>query len=179
MSGFALIKEKTTSKARIKIYTELGSNCLVPLSNLKYGVVLAPLITLDSEFLIKICIHFLKLLPKPNFFNTHIKKEWLMESKAFSISTVINNPSVSKKLVILRTSDISLPLSLINLLLTYARSEIGLQLRSEIGLLFLMNLLSLFFFSIDFITACFWEVLHSPTIKDCWIEAKKGSLITW
>ena len=75
MSGFALIKEKTTSKARIKIYTELGSNCLVPLSNLKYGVVLAPLITLDSEFFIKICIHFLKLLPKPNFFNTSRKND--------------------------------------------------------------------------------------------------------
>ena len=45
MSGFALIKEKTTSKARIKRYVEIGSRCLVPLSNLKYGVVLLPLIT--------------------------------------------------------------------------------------------------------------------------------------
>ena len=58
MSGFALIKEKTTSKAKIKRYAEIGSPCLVPLSNLKYGVVLPPLITHDSEFFIKICIIF-------------------------------------------------------------------------------------------------------------------------
>ena len=45
MSGFALIKEKTTSKAKIKRYAEIGSPCLVPLPNLKYGVVLPPLIT--------------------------------------------------------------------------------------------------------------------------------------
>ena len=75
MSGFALIKEKTTSKARIKRYAKIGSPCLVPLSNLKYGVVLLLLITHDSKFFIKICIHFLKSLPKPSFFNTHIKKE--------------------------------------------------------------------------------------------------------
>ena len=58
MSGFALIKEKTTFKATIKRYVEIGSPCLVPLSNLKYGVVLPPLITHDSEFFIKICIIF-------------------------------------------------------------------------------------------------------------------------
>ena len=75
MSGFTLIKKKTTSKARKKRYAEIGSPCLVPLTNLKYGVVLPPLITKDYEFFIKICIHFLKSLPKPNFFNTHIKKE--------------------------------------------------------------------------------------------------------
>ena len=75
MSGFALIKEKTTSKTRIKRYAEIRCPCLVPLSNLKYGVVLPPLIIHDSEFFIKICNHFLKSLPKPNFFNTHIKKE--------------------------------------------------------------------------------------------------------
>ena len=75
MSGFALIKEKTTSKAIIKRYAEIGSPFLVPLSNLKYSVVLPPLITHDSGFLIKICIYFRKSLPNPNFFNTHIKKE--------------------------------------------------------------------------------------------------------
>ena len=44
-SGFALIKGKTTSKAIkaiIKRYAEIGSPCLVPLSNLKYDVVLPP-----------------------------------------------------------------------------------------------------------------------------------------
>ena len=75
MLGFALIKEKTTSKAIIKRYAEIGSPCLVPLSNLKYGVVLPPLITHDSGFFNKICIHFRNLLPNPNFFNTRIKKE--------------------------------------------------------------------------------------------------------
>ena len=39
MSGFSLIKEKTTSKAIIKRSAEIGSPCLVPLSNLKYSVV--------------------------------------------------------------------------------------------------------------------------------------------
>ena len=47
MSGFALIKEKTTSKAITKRCAEIGSPCLVSLSNLKYGVVLSPLITHD------------------------------------------------------------------------------------------------------------------------------------
>ena len=75
MSGFALIKEITTSKARIKRYAEIGSPFLVHLSNLKYGVVLPPLITHDSGFFIKICINFQKSLPIPNFFNMHIKKE--------------------------------------------------------------------------------------------------------
>ena len=47
MSGFALIKEKTTSKAIIKRYAEIGSPRLVPLSNLKCGIVH------DSRFFIK------------------------------------------------------------------------------------------------------------------------------
>ena len=75
MLEFALIKEKTTSKAITKRYTEIGSTCLVPLSTLKYGVVSPPLITHDSGFFNKICIHFRNLLPNPNFFNPHIKKE--------------------------------------------------------------------------------------------------------
>ena len=45
MSGFTLNKEKTTSKALIKRYVKIGSPCPVPLSNLKYGVVLPPMIT--------------------------------------------------------------------------------------------------------------------------------------
>ena len=137
------------------------------------------------------------MIPFSKIVNTHIKKEWLMESKAFSISTIINNPSISKELVILRTSDISLPLSPINLLLTYATwfsftmVEITLfnrlastfeistsHIYVKTGLQFLMNLWSLSFISINFITACFWEILNSPTIKDCWIEAKEGSSIT-
>ena len=75
MSGFALIKEKTNSKVIIKRYDQIGSPCLVPLSNLKYGVVLPPFVTHDSGFFIKICIHFPKWLLNPIFINTHIKKE--------------------------------------------------------------------------------------------------------
>ena len=37
------------------------------------------------------------------FQHTHIKKEWLVESKAFSMSTAIYHLSISKELVILRT----------------------------------------------------------------------------
>ena len=58
MSGFALTKGKTSYKAIIKRYGKIGSLCLVTLSNLKYGVVLPPLITHDSGFFIKISIHF-------------------------------------------------------------------------------------------------------------------------
>ena len=50
ISGFALIKQKTASKVRVKGYAGIGSPCLVALSNLQYGVVLPPLITHDSEF---------------------------------------------------------------------------------------------------------------------------------
>ena len=39
MSPFALIKEKTTSKALTKRYAKTGFPCLVPISILKYGVV--------------------------------------------------------------------------------------------------------------------------------------------
>ena len=34
------------------------------------------------------------------------------------------------------------------------------------------------FFSINFIIACFWEVLNSPAMKDYWIEAQSASLTT-
>ena len=56
MSGFVSIKGKTTSIARINRYDEIGFPCLLPPSNLKYGVVLPALITLDSEFFIKVNI---------------------------------------------------------------------------------------------------------------------------
>ena len=75
MLGFILIKEKTTSKAMIKRYAEIRSPCLVPRSNVKYGVVLPPLITHDSGFVINSCIHFQNSLRNPNIFNMHIKKE--------------------------------------------------------------------------------------------------------
>ena len=62
MPRFGLMKEKTNSKAMIKRYAEIESPCLVPLSNLKYGVVLPTLVAYDSEFFLKICIRFLSSL---------------------------------------------------------------------------------------------------------------------
>ena len=67
MTGFTLIKEKTASKAIMKRCVKIGSPYLVPVSNLKYGVVLPPLITHDSGFFIKICMHFRNSLPNPFF----------------------------------------------------------------------------------------------------------------
>ena len=52
MLGFALTKEKNTSKARMKRYAKIGSPCLVSLCNLKYGAVLPPLTTHDSDFFV-------------------------------------------------------------------------------------------------------------------------------
>ena len=75
MSVFSLIKEKTTYKTIIKRYAEVGSPFLVLLSNLKYSVVLTRLMTHDSAFFIKFCIHFLNLLSNPNLFHMHIKNE--------------------------------------------------------------------------------------------------------
>ena len=74
MSGFDLIKEKTTSKTITKRYAETESPCLVPLFKLKYGVALPPLITHDPGFFIKTCIYFLNSLPNPNLFNAHIER---------------------------------------------------------------------------------------------------------
>ena len=74
MSEFVLIKKKTTSKAIIKRYAEVSSPCLVSLSNLKYGVVVPPLITHHSDCFIQICIHFLKSLPKPIFLTRTSRK---------------------------------------------------------------------------------------------------------
>ena len=68
MFGFALVKGKITSNAKMKIYAEIGSPYLFSLSNLKDGVVLPSLVTHDSGFLIKIFLHFINSLPNPIFF---------------------------------------------------------------------------------------------------------------
>ena len=54
MFRFVLVEEKATSKAIIKRSADIGSLCVVPLSNLKYGAVLPPLITHDFGFFIKV-----------------------------------------------------------------------------------------------------------------------------
>ena len=53
MLGFSLIKVKITSNAKMKKQAEIGSSCLIPLSSLKYGVVLPSLIMYNSGFLLK------------------------------------------------------------------------------------------------------------------------------
>ena len=52
------------------------------------------------------------------FFNTVIKKRWLIESNAFWISSVTTNTFNFKKSVTSKISEKSLPPSLINLLST-------------------------------------------------------------
>ena len=52
------------------------------------------------------------------FFNTAIKKRWLIESNAFWISSVTTNTFNFKKSVTCKISEKSLPPSLINLLST-------------------------------------------------------------
>ena len=73
----------------------------------------------DSCCVIKVLIQLTKLLPKPNLFHTEMIKIWYNESKAFSISIVIENSSLLKMLVISVMSAINLPLSPVNLFLPY------------------------------------------------------------
>ena len=186
MLGFALINAKITSNTKLKRYTEIGSTCLVHLSSVRYSVALPSSIIHNSGLI----IHNSQV-----FFKTH-KKEWFIESNAFSISTVIKSPSISNELVISRTSDTSLQPSLINLLLTYttwcsvtmveltffkwqeSASETNLisTFKRDIGRPFCVNLLSLLFLSINFIIVYFCEALNSPTKRDCCIRAQIDSI---
>ena len=50
-----------------------------------------------------------KFLPNSNFLETELRKSWLRESKAFSISIVTRNPSNQSLISIM--SEINLPLS--------------------------------------------------------------------
>ena len=110
---FSCIKRNTISRTRTNKYADIGSPCLVPLSSLKYCVVKPPLITQDSWLLSKTLIHFKKFFPKPYFSNTEIRKAWLTESNAFSISMVSKIPFSLDRSVISKMSEMSLPLSLI------------------------------------------------------------------
>ena len=112
---FDLIKTKETSKGRMKRNTETGSPWYVPLSKIKYIVVMPPFTTQGSWFLIRIWIHFRKHLPKSYLCETANKKEWSTELKAFSRSNVSRNPFLFKILAVSITSDISLPHSFIYL----------------------------------------------------------------
>ena len=132
-------------------------------SDLKYFVVF-PLFMMQ-DFTV-VLIQLTKSILNPYFWRVFNKKQWLTKSNAFSISIVTRKPSNLSLFAIPKMSKITLPLLLINLFLTYTiwLEEIRKRntffilvertlliifvsvLSSDIGLQFLMNLLSLFFF---------------------------------
>ena len=83
MSEFALIKEKTTSKAIIKRYAQIESPCLVPLSESKYRVPLQLLITRDSGFFSKDIYPFSKFVTKSKFFQHAHQERMINKIKCF------------------------------------------------------------------------------------------------
>ena len=97
--------------------------------------------------------------------------------KGFSISTVSKSPfSFNKSLNVIKCllSQINLfcCLNIFNLKILGkevqfldAQLSFVSTLKKEIGLQFLISCWSLSFFSIHLITACFWEVLNSLTLK--------------
>ena len=110
---FACIKRNTISRTSTNKYADTGSPCLVPLSSLKYCVVKPPLITQDSWLFNNTLIHFKKFCPKTYLsLLTEIRKTWLTESNAFSISIVSKIPFNLDMSVISKISEINLPLSL-------------------------------------------------------------------
>ena len=143
----------------------------------------------DSWFFKNNLIHLIKSFLNQYFLRGDTKNKWLTESKAFSMSTASKIPSICNKSVIYAISEISLP-SLINLLFKYAiwfsliklfkiffsliaitfKINLVAIFNKEIGRQFLINRLSLSFFPINLITACFWEVDSSPNIKDFFME---------
>ena len=149
---------------------------------------------LQESWLFKIVlIQLTKSIPNPNYRRICNKKQWLTESNAFSLSTVTRKPSSVSEFDISKISETTLPLLIINQFLTYAvwfeeirkgntffiLAERTLLiifvsvLSSDIGLQFLMNLLSLSFFPTFYFTTCFWELLNSWFRNALWIEAKK------
>ena len=132
-------------------------------SNLKYFVVF-PLFMMQ-DFTV-VLIQLTKSILNSYFWRVFNKKQWLTKSSAFSISIVTRKPSNASLFAIPKISKITLSLLLINLFLTYTiwLEEIRKRntffilvertlliifisvLNSDIGLQFLMNLLSLCFF---------------------------------
>ena len=102
----------------MKKYAEIGSPWLMPLSKLKYWVVVQPYITNESLFLIKIYVHEIDSLTNLNFFNTELRKSFPRESKAFSISIVTRNIPVLNLSMISVMSEINLPLYTIKVFFT-------------------------------------------------------------
>ena len=148
------------------LYAEIGSPCWSRLSNLEYFFAFLPLMLQDSWLFKIIFIQLIKSRPNPNFRRICKKKQWLTESNAFSISAVTRKPSSESYFDISKISEITFPLSLINLFLTYTlwleeirkgntyfilvertKLIVFISLLSiDIGLHLLINLLSLSFF---------------------------------
>ena len=121
-----------------------------------------------------------------------------MSRRLSLISIVTKHPSLLRMSVISMMSAINLTLSPINLFLTYAvccgeiklgRTFLSLDAKAleiilqstfnkEIGRQFLINFLSLSFFSISFMTACLCEVLYYFLSFPVRHEFKKASFIS-
>ena len=68
------LKQKRTSKAIIKRYTDTGSPWWAPLFNVRYWVAKPLFITQDCRSFNNILTQLIKLSPKPNSFKMHNKK---------------------------------------------------------------------------------------------------------
>ena len=86
------INIKSISKQSIKRCNDTGSPCHAPFSSLKYFVVIPPFITQDSWSFKNIFMQSIKVLLNPNFPRALIRKVWLSESKAFSMSVFTKYP---------------------------------------------------------------------------------------
>ena len=74
----------------------------------------------DFWFFKIVLIQLTNSIPNPSFQRICNRNQWLTESNAFFISTVARKPFSASVFVISKISEITLPLSLINLFLTYA-----------------------------------------------------------
>ena len=102
-------------KTSINKYADIGSPCQATLSNLKYFVVFPSTMMQDSWFFKIILIQIRKYISNPNFQIISNKKQQLIDSNAFYVSTVTTKPSNTSVFIISKTSEITLPVSLINL----------------------------------------------------------------
>ena len=109
---------KNISKTSINKESDIGYPSPACFSNLKYFVVFPPLMAQDSWFFKIVLIKPTKSILNPNFRRTWNKKQGLTESNAFSISTMTTKPDSASVFAIFEISEITRPLSLINLFLT-------------------------------------------------------------
>ena len=141
----------------------MGSPCCVPLFE-----VFPPLMTHDSWLFSSTSIHSTNSVRKPIFPSIAIKKRWLTESNAFSISTLTRIPLFETSLLS-RRSVISLPPTLLfyfHICILIWRYYLGKTLlrRSVKALeISFTSMWSRPFFSINFVTACFYDVLSCFT----------------